>query len=433
MKRRTFFNTLSAALTSRQLPALAPLPAKNGKLNITAVEIWRLEGHRPPPKVVHRQPIARPLDAYDSTFSGRDLRRSPAVPDGKPVPASAMYIKIKTDADLEGFYGPVFGNVCTVVDQQLKRFLIGKDPLAGEALWDQMYRNNPHSQGVYYMAMSAVDNTLWDLRGRYFHTPVYRLLGGPTREKVECYASCIDLSVEPEEMANLALQYKKEGFQHEKWFLAEGPGSGLGGLKKNVEMVRILRETLGDEMGLMVDAWMSMDLNYAAEFAKRIEPYNPRWLEEPFLADEMQSFVELRKRTRVPIASGEHLYGRWSAAKYLSAGAIDVLQTDADWTGGVSELTKICAIASQYGVQVIPHGDCLHAMLHVIASQSPHVCPIMEYMVNRLNSGQWKYYFEKHALLPSEGKIALPERPGFGIELDPARVERQTLLTASWT
>jgi L-alanine-DL-glutamate epimerase-like enolase superfamily enzyme len=234
-------------------------------------------------------------------------------------------------------------------------------------------------------------------------------------------------------MANLALQFKKEGYQHEKWFLAEGPGSGPAGFKKNVEMVRILRQTLGDEMGLMVDAWMSMDLNYAAEFAKRIEPYNPRWLEEPFLADEMQSFVELRKRTRVPIASGEHLYGRWSAAKYLSAGAIDVLQTDADWTGGVSELTKICAIASQYGVQVIPHGDCLHAMLHVIASQSPHVCPIMEYMVNRLNSGQWKYYFEKHALLPSEGKIALPERPGFGIELDPARVERQTLLTASWT
>jgi L-rhamnonate dehydratase len=430
MNRRTYFKTLLAACAAPQLPALAPLPATNGKIRITAVEIWRLDGHRPPSNVVHRQSIARPLDVYDDLRPNRARAAPP--PDGAPIPASAMYIKIKTDAGIEGFYGPVFGYVCTVVDQQLKSFLIGKDPLAGEALWDQMYRNNPHSQGVYYMAMSAVDNTLWDLRGRYYNTPVYRLLGGPTREKVECYASCIDLSVDPEEMSKLALQYKQEGFRHEKWFLAEGPGSGGEGFQKNVAMVRILRETLGDEMGLMIDAWMSMDLNYAAEFAKRIEQYNPRWLEEPFLADEMQSFVELRKRTRVPIASGEHLYGRWSAAKYLSAGAIDILQTDADWTGGVSELTKICAIASQYGVQVIPHGDCLHAMLHVIASQSPHVCPIMEYMVNRLNSGQWKYYFEKYALMPSEGKIALPERPGFGIELDPARVERQTLVTANW-
>jgi L-alanine-DL-glutamate epimerase-like enolase superfamily enzyme len=428
MNRRTYFKTLLAACAAPQLPALEPLPATNGKMKITAVEVWRLEGHRPPPDAARRQPTARPLDVYENLRPNR----AASPPQGNTVPATAMYIKIKTDAGVEGFYGPVFPYVCTFVDQQLKSFLIGKDPLAGEAIWDQMYRNNPHSQGVYYMAMSAVDNTLWDLRGRYYNTPVYRLLGGPTRDRVECYASCIDLPVEPEPMSKLALQYKKEGFQHEKWFLAEGPGSGGEGLKKNVEMVRTLRETLGAEMEIMIDAWMSMDLNYAAEFAKRVEPYNLRWLEEPFLADEIQSFVELRKRTRVPIASGEHLYGRWSAAKYLSAGAIDILQTDSDWTGGVSELTKICAIASQYGVQVIPHGDCLHAMLHVIASQSPHVCPIMEYMVNRLNAGQWKYYFEKYALIPSEGKIALPDRPGFGIELDPARVERQTLVTVNW-
>lgn len=242
---------------------------------------------------------------------------------------------------------------------------------------------------------------------------------------------CIDLSVEPEAMSKLALEFKQQGYRHEKWFLAQGSGAGAEGFRKNVEMVRVLRQTLGDDMGLMIDCWMSLDLNYAAEFAERIEPYNPRWLEEPFLTDEIESYVALRKRTRVPIAAGEHIYGRWSAAKYLSAGALDVLQTDADWTGGISELTKICAIASQYGVQVIPHGDCLHAMLHVIASQSPHVCPIMEYMVNRLNSGQWKYYFEKYALVPKEGKIALPDRPGFGIELDQSRVERQRLVKTS--
>jgi len=431
MHRRTFFRTLPGALAARQLPALAPAAPVNGKLKITAVEIWRVEGHRPPSRIVHHQRISRPIDTYD------DIRPPIAPPgpaaDDKPVPASAMYVRIKTDAGVEGFYGPVFPYVCVVIDQQLKPFLIGKDPLAGEMLWDQMYRNNPHSQGTYFMALSAVDNTLWDLRGRYYNAPVYRLLGGPTRGGVECYASCIDLSVEPEEMTALALDFKKQGFRHEKWFLAYGPGHGAEGFRRNVEMVRILRRTLGDDIGIMIDTWMSLDLNYAAQFAQQIEEFRPRWMEEPFLADEIQSFVELRKRTKVPIASGEHLYGRWAAAKYLSAGAIDVLQTDADWTGGISELVKICAIASQYGVPVIPHGDCLHAMLHVIGSQSPHVCPIMEYMVNRLNSGQWKYYFEKHALIPAGGKIALPDRPGFGIELDPARVERQTVVTSSWS
>jgi L-alanine-DL-glutamate epimerase-like enolase superfamily enzyme len=413
MNRRTYFKTLVAALAAPPLRAQGPLPASNGKLKIAAVEIWRVDGHRPP-----------------SPFDDRGPRGP------WPRDAPKWYIKIKTDAGLEGFYGPVWDYVCTVVDQQLKPFLIGKDPLTGEALWDQMYRHAfPHSQGIYFMAMSAVDNTLWDLRGRYYNTPVYRLLGGPTREKVECYASFPGVSVEPypEEMRKIALQFKKEGFKHEKWFLSQGPEAGEEGFKKNVEMVRILRETLGDDMGLMIDTSSRLDLNYAAEFAKRIEPYNPRWLEEPFPPGEIQSFVELRKRTRVPIASGEHLYGRWAAADYLRAGAVDIIQTDTDWAGGVSEQTKICAIASQYGVQVIPHGDTLRAMVHVFASQSPHVCPIMEYQVNMQNAGKWNHYFEKYPLIPSEGEITLPERPGFGIELDPARVERQTLVTATWS
>ena len=92
------------------------------------------------------------------------------------------------------------------------------------------------------MAISAVDNTLWDLRGRYFKAPVYRLLGGPTRPSVEAYASCLGYSLEPDKVQTRAAQVKKEGYRHQKWFLAYGPGDGYEGMKKNVDLVRILRE-----------------------------------------------------------------------------------------------------------------------------------------------------------------------------------------------
>ena len=421
MQRRTFLTSLAAAF-----PAFA---ASNEKLKISAVEIWRIEGRRPPQAESHGYRVSSPQYIYDELRPGL-VREGNAAQGG---PMSLFYVKIKTDAGPEGFYGPVFANVCSVVDQQLGPFLIGKDPLAGETLWEEMYRSNHHSQGFMFQAISAVDNTLWDLRGRHYGVPVYRLLGGPTRPAVEVYASCIDLSVDPEQLPGLARRFQQQGYQYQKWFMAYGPGDGPEGLRKNVEVVRILRETLGENAPFMIDAFMSWDLNYALEFAHKVERYAPHWLEEPFLPDSIQSFVELRKGTTIPIASGEHLYGRWAAGKYLRAGAVGVLQTDVDWCGGISESLKICAIASEYGVPVIPHGDCLHPALHLIASQSPNVCPLAEYMVNRLHAGQWKYYFEKNPLVPVTGKITLSERPGFGIELDPSRVEKQTKVTSSWS
>src|SRR5688500_4551474 len=99
---------------------------------------------------------------------------------------SAIYVRLKADSGLEGLYGPIDTEAAYVVHQQLRQFVIGKDPLAGETLWDQMFRSNQHARGgAYMMAISAIDNAAWDLRGRYFNTPVYRLLGGPTKNPVE--------------------------------------------------------------------------------------------------------------------------------------------------------------------------------------------------------------------------------------------------------
>jgi L-alanine-DL-glutamate epimerase-like enolase superfamily enzyme len=229
-------------------------------------------------------------------------------------------------------------------------------------------------------------------------------------------------------MRERAAHLKKEGFRHQKWFLAYGPGSGTEGLQKNVEMLRHLREALGDDAEMMFDAFMGWDLNYAIMWAKQVERYRPRWIEEAFHPEKIDSFVQLRRATSIPVASGEHFYGRWEVHDYLKAGALNVVQADPEWCGGVSELVKICTLASVFDVHVVPHGHSVHSALHVVAAQSPMTCPLVEYLIIKMGS---YYVFEKDPPRPLNGKIALPTRPGFGIEFDPARVDKQTLVTWS--
>ncbi|HTS26622.1 MAG TPA: enolase C-terminal domain-like protein [Bryobacteraceae bacterium] len=415
LSRRHFLSALPA------LPALRAL-AETRPARIAAVEIWEVRGHRETLPGVDQQPQVNPLNFYDE-LRPKPYRDAPNSTSRNSA-VSALYLKIRTD-EAEGFYGPIDKEIAIVVDEQLRPFLMGKDALAQEKLWDQLYRSNRHSRrGFFLMAISAVDNTLWDLRGRYFKTPVYRLLGGPTRSTVEAYASCLGFSLEPEKVQSRALQVKKDGFRYQKWFLAYGPGDGYEGLKKNVDLVRILREAVGDDTELMFDVYSGWDLSYALEWAKQVERFRPRWVEEATQAEKIDSFAQLRKGTTIPVASGEHIQGRWEVYDYLKEGALSVVQCDPEWCGGTTELQKICALASIFDVPVIPHGHSLHAALHLIASQSPAVCPLAEYLIIKMRS---YYHFEKHPPAPERAHFALPDTPGYGIEFDEGKVEAKEM------
>ena len=418
ISRRNFILSVPVSLATRAAIA------ETKPVKIDAVEVWEYRGHRPAVRGVDAQYQINALFIYD------ELRPAPYRDNPNPgapqsVPVSAYYVRIKADG-LEGFYGPIEKEAAIVVDEQLKPFLSGKDALAQEKLWDEMYRSNRHARrGHFLMAISAVDNTLWDLRGRYFKTPVYRLLGGPSRTKVEAYASCLGFSLEPDKIQQRAVQFKKEGFRFQKWFLAYGPGDGYEGLKKNVETVRLLREAVGEETELMFDVYSGWDLTYTLQWARQVEKYRPRWIEEATQAEKIGSFVELRRGTTIPVASGEHIQGRWEVYDYLKEGALSVIQCDPEWCGGISELMKICSLASIFDLPVIPHGHSLHAALHVIGSQSPAVCPLAEYLVIKMRS---YYHFEKHPLVIQDAHFTLPDGPGFGIELDEAKVEARELM-----
>jgi L-rhamnonate dehydratase len=403
---------------------LAALPAAAAfadvrPLKISAVETWELHGHRESTPGIDQQYQVNPLYIYDE-LRPRPYKDSPN-PTARQTTVTALYLKITTDGGLAGLYGPIDKEVAMVVDADLRPFLMGKDGLAGEKLWDQMYRSNRHSRrGYFLMAISAVDNALWDLRGRYFQTPVYRLLGGPTRQSVEAYASCLGYSLELDKAAARAAQVKSEGYRYQKWFLGYGPGDGPQGMQKNVDLVRVVREAVGEDTELMFDVYSGWDLTYALAWAKQVERYRPRWIEEATQAEKIGSFAELRKGTSIPIASGEHIQGRWEVYDYLKEGALSVVQCDPEWCGGTSELVKICGLASIFDVPVIPHGHSVHAALHVIASQSPAACPLAEYLILKMRS---YYHFEKRPPVPKNAHFELPEGPGYGIEFDDAKVE----------
>jgi L-alanine-DL-glutamate epimerase-like enolase superfamily enzyme len=437
MRRRGFLTNLlaggvlagaRAALAQAQTSARGQAGERpHGPLKIAAVEVWRLQGGSEQLVGVHGQHQVQPIHVYDEHRREEYRENGPGRTEMRR--RSALYLKIKTDRGLEGFYGPIDAEAARVVNAQLKDFLVGKDALAVETLWDQLHRRNRHSRaGHYMMGVSAIDNALWDLRGRYFQSPVYRLLGGPTRRHAEAYGSCLGYSVEAGKAGPRAAALKAEGFRHQKWFLAYGPGDGPEGLIKNVALVRELREAVGEDVDLMFDAYMGWDLNYAIAWAKQVERYRPRWIEEAAHTDKLQSFVELSRATSIPVATGEHFYGRWEVNEFLRAGAIRVVQADPEWCGGVSELAKICHIASAFDAHVIPHGHNLHAALHVVASQSPMTCPLVEYLITKMAN---YYFFETPQLKPVNGKITLPEGPGFGVELDTAKIESQTIVETS--
>lgn len=429
MNRREFLHnatTLSIisclSLASRELFAAA---AGATDLIISEIDVLKLVGTREVNRGMNRQHQVQPLHLYED-------RRPPVYRDAAPKMEQAeitqYYVRVRTKGGVEGLYGLVDKEALPTILGPLRTLLIGQDALAVERLWDQMYRSNRHARASHYMmGISYLDNALWDLRARYFAQPVYRLLGGPTQHPVPVYGSCLGFSIEPEVAAKRAAQLKAQGFVYQKWFLGYGPGDGAHGMSMNVELVRALRAAVGEDVGLMFDAYQGWDLQYASEWCQRVEQYRPYFLEEAALVADVESFARLRQATSIPIATGEHFYNRWEIQQFLKADALHYIQADPEWCGGVSELVKICALASVHGVRVIPHCHNVHAALHVVASQSPAVCPMGEYLINYVPD---KLYFMKDAFSPQQGHVTLPTAPGFGIALDQAKIQKQEVLTA---
>jgi L-alanine-DL-glutamate epimerase-like enolase superfamily enzyme len=211
-----------------------------------------------------------------------------------------------------------------------------------------------------------------------------------------------------------------------KWFFRHGPAEGKAGMIQNAQMVSAVRGAVGDEVDVMLDCWMSWDVPYTVAMAERLEDYEPRWLEEPVMPDKIESYAAIRRQISIPVSGGEHEYTRWGLKQLMDAEAVDVLQPDIYWAGGITEMLKICALASTYDLPVIPHGHSTPASAHLIASQPPNLCPLLEYLIKWNEIHQ---YFLKTPLKPVGGVVRLPDAPGIGMDLDEAKIEQQRVLT----
>jgi L-rhamnonate dehydratase len=369
--------------------------------------------------------LVRPVDVYpDQRAEGPPPIERLA--DGR-YRVTSIFVEILTDGAVTGLGGPITADQALIIDRQLKPLLIGQDPLAVERLWDRLYRFAVHGRkGVVMLAISALDCALWDLKGKWANAPVYQLLGGPVRDSLPAYASALGYSVRPEDAAQRARELIGQGYTATKWFFRHGPGDGKEGMTYNIALARALRDAVGNDVDLMLDAWMSWDVPYVTAIAPALAEVQPRWLEEPALPDRIESYAEIRRRVPFPIAGGEHEYTRWGCKQLLDAEAVDVLQPDIYWAGGISELVKICAIASTYDVQVIPHGHSTPATAHLLFAQPPQLCPYIEYLVKWNEIHQ---FFFRQPLKPVNGRVVPPDRPGMGMELDEAKIEQRRELT----
>ena len=394
-------------------------------MKIAEVRVVRLEGAMEHEGVFWEERLIRPLDIYPEHKADRG--DGPRQLSAKEVQIVAHFVEIESDEGIVGIGGPIPEEQAYIIEKSLKPLLLGHDPLAIERLWDRMYRFSVHGRkGVNMMAMSAVDCALWDLKGKWANAPVYTLLGGPVRTEIPAYASMLGFSLDPELVQERVEQIVQQGYGATKWFFRDGPTDGVGGIARNMRLVKTVRESAGPDVDIMFDAWMSWDVPYTIRMAERMQEYAPRWIEEPVLPDKIAQYAEIRQNSVVPISGGEHEYTRWGLQQLMEVGACDVYQPDIYWAGGISEMMKITAIASAYDVPIIPHGHSTNASAHFIASWPEPTCPILEYLIKW---NQVHQHFLKTPLKPEGGVVKLTDEPGLGMELDEGKIVKREVLT----
>jgi L-alanine-DL-glutamate epimerase-like enolase superfamily enzyme len=329
-------------------------------------------------------------------------------------------VEIETDDGIVGL-----GNVAlaprvakTIVDEYLRPLVIGQDPWDYEYLNQRMYRAT-HAwgrKGVGMAAISAVDIAIWDILGKSVNKPVFKLLGGRTKEKIPCYYSKL-YRTDLKAMQTEAEMYLRQGFKAFKMRFGYGPAHGQAGVVENLKSVAAVREVIGYDNDLMLECYMGWNLEYAKRMLPRLVQFQPRWLEEPVIADDIDAYVELNKLTSIPISGGEHEFGLLGFKQLLDRKAVSVVQYDTNRVGGITVAHKINALCEAYSVPVIPHAGQMHNYHLTMSSLN---CPISEYFpIHDVEVGnELFYYIFAGDPIAENGFLQLDDdKPGLGLSM----------------
>ncbi len=258
--------------------------------------------------------------------------------------------------------------------QMMVPLLIGENPLQIEPLWTKLYNQfrDPGQAGVIIQAISGIDIALWDIFGKHVDMPIYQLLGGAYRTRIPAYATGGFRAVQGDRIDTLCQEiegYYNEGFKAFKIKIGFG-------LQTDIASVKAVRNIIGNNSILMVDANHGYDVADAIQVAKRIEQYNIEWFEEPIIPELLSGYKRIRNAQNIPVAGGETWYTKWGMHQAMTADAVDILQPDICGTGGFSECKKIIALCEAHGVRLVPHvwgtGVAVSASLHLHAILPPN-------------------------------------------------------------
>ena len=327
-----------------------------------------------------------------------------------------LVVEVEASDGTVGFAVTTGGDLgCWIVEKHLARFIEGRPVTEIEKIWDQMFNATLFygRKGIVLNTISGVDLALWDLLAKVRGEPVHALLGGPARDELQFYMT----TARPDFA-------KEQGFIGGKMPLHHGPAEGDEGLKKNLAQVADMRARCGDDFWLMLDCWMSLDVEYATRLAHGAwEQAGLKWIEEALPPDDYWGYAELRRK--VPpgmlVTTGEHEATRWGFRMLLEMECCDILQPDVGWCGGLTELVKISALADAHGKLVVPHGSSVYSYHFVVTR---HNSPFAEFLNMSPQADQIVPMFHPQLLdepVPVNGrmKASVLDQPGFGVRLNP--------------
>ena len=351
------------------------------------------------------------------------------------------FVEIETDEGITGWGEAVLeGHAGTVLRcvEEMEDYLLQADPSRIEDIWTTLYRAGFYrGGGIMMSAISGIDQALWDIKGKMFQAPVYELMGGTCRDKMRVY-SWVG-GDRPSDVGKAAREKLEEGFTAVKMNATEELQmiDSYDKIDAVLERVAAIRESCGRAFGIAIDFHGRVHKPMAKVLAKKLEEFDPMFLEEPVLCENMEAFAEIAAACNIPIATGERLYSRWDFKRLLHAGGVDIIQPDLSHAGGITEVKKIASMAEAYDVALAPHCPlgpiALAACLNVDATCYNAVIQEQSIGIHyTVGKSVLDYVNNREDFAFTDGFVSLPRKPGLGVEVNKELVEEENRTPHHW-
>ncbi|WP_152421197.1 mandelate racemase/muconate lactonizing enzyme family protein [Natronolimnohabitans innermongolicus] len=336
------------------------------------------------------------------------------LPGSDELDDTIVFVTVETDEGISGYgeTGYLYPEAtASFINEQIAPEIRGRNPLETERIWDHLYRElNPRAQtGTWSTAVSAVDIALWDIKGKHYDQPVWRLLGGAS-ETIPVYHTIGRAIRDEQQLADLASDLVSDGATRVKVVVGKGEWATP---RIDAARVTAVRDAVGDEIGLSMDANYLYSVDEALELCNRLESVSIDWFEEPVYGNDASLLADLRRRTQVPIGAGQNEGHRFRHRELIENDAVDVSMPNVCFTGGFTEATKVAGMAAAFNRRLVHGGGWPYQNMHLYAGlaagQLVEFHDIVWEVANKIYESPPQ---------PSDGSITLPEEPGLGLVPD---------------